>query len=202
MKPVAGSEKPKDDVRKVNEILCNECAQSQEEYKRLKGVIEQLEREYDDSKEVDYFRRYGMLKGMIKRSILHLKLQNDDQNQSTCGKTKEESRKREEHMTGTDMRIHSLYTQLPVRLYSVSGAQITKYRIIIPPIGIYILHTYCKWPNRANGTCHYGKTRPHYDNYTFRHVVHLARQLISAPLSACYRHPRVYWAGLHSTDHH
>ena len=103
----------------MNEILCLECAQSQEEYKRLKGVIEQLEREYDDSKEVDYFRRYGMLKGMIKRSILHVKLQQDDQNlnQATFGKTKEEQRKREEHMTGDVLPVYQ-YFRLRYRLTS------------------------------------------------------------------------------------
>ena len=45
-----GVEKPKDDVRRANEVLCAECAKAQEEYKRLKGVVDQLNREYEDSK--------------------------------------------------------------------------------------------------------------------------------------------------------
>jgi hypothetical protein len=85
----------------VNEQLSAECSQAQE-YKRLRGVVEQLSREYEDSKEVDVIRRYGMLKGMIKRSVLHLKLTGaDDPNHvPTCAKAKEENRKREEHILG------------------------------------------------------------------------------------------------------
>ena len=47
---VPGAEKPKDDARKQNELLCNECAQAQEEYKRLRGVVDQLENDYETSK--------------------------------------------------------------------------------------------------------------------------------------------------------
>ena len=106
---VAASEKPKEDVWKVNESLSQEYSTAQEEYKRMRAVVDQLGREYDDSKEVDYFRRYGMLKGMIKRSVLHLKLK-DDQNHkpmaSTQARDKEEKRKRDERLTG-DVSITS-----------------------------------------------------------------------------------------------
>ena len=54
------------------------------------------------SQDVDFFRRYGMMKGMIKRSVLHLKLGNEDtsQVQVSAGKQKEDMRKREERLTG------------------------------------------------------------------------------------------------------
>ncbi len=98
----SGSEK--DELRRTHELLCYECGNAHCRYKTLRGVIEQLSREYEDSKEVDYFRRYRLLKGMIKRSILYLKLrENDDSNQSqaTSGGQKEEMRKREEQLAGT-----------------------------------------------------------------------------------------------------
>ena len=74
----------------------------QKEYKRLRAVVDQLEREYEESKDVDMLRRYGMLKGMIKRSVMHLKVSAEEnkQVQIACGKQKEENRKREEHVTG------------------------------------------------------------------------------------------------------
>lgn len=92
----------------------------QEEYKHLRGVVEQLSREYEDSKEVDFFRRYGMLKGMIKRSVLHLKLTSNEEHNPhvpTCGKQKEENRKREEHIVGEQNRVTSAYNpkQLLIR---------------------------------------------------------------------------------------
>ena len=100
------SDRPKDDVRRANELLCNEFTSVSEEHKRLKVVVDQISREYEESKDVDFFRRYGILKGMIKRCVLHLKLRNDDHNQAqyTCGKQKEEMRKREEHITGRSTR--------------------------------------------------------------------------------------------------
>lgn len=101
---VSATEKPLDDALKVNEQLCLEIASTQEEYKRLRGVIDQLSREYETSKDLDLFRRYGMLKGMIKRSVLHLKLSNEDKNHAQSAvaeqRQKEDLRKREEHLTG------------------------------------------------------------------------------------------------------
>lgn len=64
----------------------------------------QLSREYEDSKEIDFFRRYGMLKAMIKRSIMHLTLSKDDRNHILIGNTaareKEEQKKRDERLAG------------------------------------------------------------------------------------------------------
>ena len=101
---LAATEKPLDDARRLNEQLSGECNQVQDEYKRLRGVIDQLSREYETSKDLDLFRRYGMLKGMIKRSVLHLKLSNEDKNHAQSAvagqRQKEEQRKREEHLTG------------------------------------------------------------------------------------------------------
>ncbi len=47
---VAGAEKPEDETRKANKQLCLECIKAEEEYKRLLQVVEQLDREYEDSK--------------------------------------------------------------------------------------------------------------------------------------------------------
>ena len=57
-----GPEKPKDDVRRVHEIVCYECRQAHSEYKRLRTVVDQLAREYDESKDLDFVRRYTALK--------------------------------------------------------------------------------------------------------------------------------------------
>jgi len=37
-------------------------------------VIDQMAREYEAAKDVDVFRRYGMLKRTVKRTIMHLRL--------------------------------------------------------------------------------------------------------------------------------
>ena len=101
---IVGSEPQKDELRKLHDRLCQECNSAQDEYKRLRGVIEQLSREYEDSKEIDFFRRYGMLKAMIKRSIMHLTLSKDDRNHVLIGNTaareKEEQKKRDERLSG------------------------------------------------------------------------------------------------------
>jgi hypothetical protein len=69
----------KGDVRRENELLCAELESLQRELKKLKQVTEQLTRDYEESKDFDPLRRYEKLKGMIKRTILHLKLNPDDQ---------------------------------------------------------------------------------------------------------------------------
>ncbi len=101
---LSASDKPKEDVWKIHEALSKESGDAQDEYKRMRAVVGQLRDEYDNSKEVDYFRRYGMLKGMIKRSVLTLKLK-DDTNQhqqlTTGMREKEEKRKRVEQISGT-----------------------------------------------------------------------------------------------------
>ena len=82
----------------MNESMC-----LQEEHKRLRGVMEQLDREYEESKDTDVIRRYGMLKGMIKRSVLHIKISQEgalNQNSSAAPWLKEANRKREEHING------------------------------------------------------------------------------------------------------
>ena len=110
---IAGAEPQKDELRKLHDRLCQECNSAQDEYKRLRGVIEQLSREYEDSKEIDFFRRYGMLKAMIKRSIMHLTLSKDDRNHVLIGNTaareKEEQKKRDERLSGS---YHSIYRSL------------------------------------------------------------------------------------------
>ena len=72
-----------------------------------------MAREYEAAKDVDVFRRYGMLKRLIKRTVMHLRLhQNsgsaEDQNSTACtavsGKTRtcrEELRKRNDHVNST-----------------------------------------------------------------------------------------------------
>lgn len=79
-----GLDKSKDEVRKENDVLLSEYDQLEQEYKKLKGAIEQLQREYEQSKEYDFVRRYPLLKGMIKRMVVHLKL-SADQNQQGSG---------------------------------------------------------------------------------------------------------------------
>ena len=100
----SGYEPQKDEMRKLHDRLCQECNSSHDEYKRLRGVIEQLSREYEDSKEIDFFRRYGMLKAMIKRSIMHLTLSKDDKSivliGNTAAREKEEQKKRDERLSG------------------------------------------------------------------------------------------------------
>ena len=101
---LAGADKVKDDVWKVHEQLSYEYGQAQEDYKRLRAVVDQLTREYEDSKELDSFRRYGMLKGMIKRTSMHLKVKDDANHMPitpTNARGMEEKRKREERLSGT-----------------------------------------------------------------------------------------------------
>ncbi|OWF49580.1 uncharacterized protein LOC110451523 [Mizuhopecten yessoensis] len=74
----------KDDVRKENELLWTELDSLQREHKKLKQVVEQLARDYEESKYFDPLRRYEKMKGMIKRTILHLRLNQDDKG-SSCG---------------------------------------------------------------------------------------------------------------------
>lgn len=68
----------KDDVRKEHELLSTELDSLYREHKKLKQFVEQLERDYEESKEFDPVRRYDKLKGMIKRVVLHIRLNQDD----------------------------------------------------------------------------------------------------------------------------
>ncbi|CAD5123621.1 DgyrCDS11952 [Dimorphilus gyrociliatus] len=96
----AGIDRVKEEARKQNEQLNQECSLVQSEYKRMKSVIDQLSKEYEESKDIDVFRRYAILKGMIKRCIMHLTLSNDEQVQSQLANTRiqEEMKKKEEQL--------------------------------------------------------------------------------------------------------
>ena len=67
----------KENIRTVHEQLCKELNSLQREYKHVRQVVDALHQDYERSKDFDPLRRYGLLKGMIKRTILHFKL-NDD----------------------------------------------------------------------------------------------------------------------------
>lgn len=51
-----------DEVRRENEALSTELEAAQREHKKLRQVVEQLSRDYDDAKELDPLRRYQRLK--------------------------------------------------------------------------------------------------------------------------------------------
>ena len=104
-----GGDGGKDDVRRLNEQLVLELNAAQDDMKRLRQAIDQMAREYETAKEVDVFRRYGLLKRTVKRTIMHLRLQQnngDDQNSVAAAaaagagktRTKDELRKRTDHI--------------------------------------------------------------------------------------------------------
>ncbi|XP_063447726.1 uncharacterized protein LOC134727277 [Mytilus trossulus] len=68
----------KNDPRQLNEHLSAEAETLQKEYKRLKQIVEHLSNEYEHSKELDPFRRYRELKGLVKRCVLHLHIKVDE----------------------------------------------------------------------------------------------------------------------------
>lgn len=68
----------KNDPRQLNEHLSAEAETLQKEYKRLKQIVEHLANEYEHSKELDPFRRYRELKGLVKRCVLHLHIKVDE----------------------------------------------------------------------------------------------------------------------------
>lgn len=67
----------KENIRTVHEQLCKELSALQREYKHVRQVVDTLQQDYERSKDFDPLRRYGLLKGMIKRTILHFKLNED-----------------------------------------------------------------------------------------------------------------------------
>ncbi|XP_061180987.1 uncharacterized protein LOC133189611 [Saccostrea echinata] len=67
----------KENIRKTHEQLCMELNSLQREYKHVRQVVYTLQQDYERSKDFDPLRRYGLLKGMIKRTILHFKLNED-----------------------------------------------------------------------------------------------------------------------------
>ena len=101
----------KDEARRLNEQLVSELNAAQDDMKRLRQAIDQMAREYEAAKDVDVFRRYGMLKRSVKRVIVHLQLQQngaDDQNAATAGtgkaRTKDELRHRTDHVNSMSIR--------------------------------------------------------------------------------------------------
>jgi len=110
----------RDDARRLNEQLVSELNGAQEDMKRLRQAIDQMAREYEAAKDVDVFRRYGLLKRTVKRTIMHLRLQqtnsNDDQMNSAPAVTaiaarglaiaNNEQRKRTDHVNSMKIFIH------------------------------------------------------------------------------------------------
>ncbi|KAK7112744.1 hypothetical protein V1264_012145 [Littorina saxatilis] len=74
-----------DEVRKENEALSTELEAAQREHKKLRQVVEQLSRDYEEAKDLDPLRRYTRLKGMAKRTVLHLRLDPDKLGASAQG---------------------------------------------------------------------------------------------------------------------
>ncbi|XP_046378987.1 uncharacterized protein [Haliotis cracherodii] len=72
----------RDEARRENEQLSAEVEGAQREYKKLKQVVEHLTRDYEASKDFDPLRRYKKMKGMVKRTVLHLRLDPDQQGSS------------------------------------------------------------------------------------------------------------------------
>ena len=73
------TDKTKDDTRRVNELLFTELENLQREYKRERQVVEQLTKDYEESKDYDPVRRYEKLKVMVKRTIMHFKVNSEEQ---------------------------------------------------------------------------------------------------------------------------
>jgi len=65
-------------ARREHEALSSELEALTREHKKLRQVVDQLARDYEDSKDYDPVRRYEKLKGMIKRTIMHVKLNPDE----------------------------------------------------------------------------------------------------------------------------
>ena len=101
---VAGVSKPREELRRTNEQLCWECAMTREEHRLLKETVDNLKREYETSKDVDAFRRYMLLKGMIKRSVTHVRLRTDERagQTLTTAKQRQEMKHHEQQVTGTE----------------------------------------------------------------------------------------------------
>ena len=64
-------------------MLWTELNSLHREHKKLKQFVEQLTNDYEESKDFDPVRRYDKMKGMIKRTILHLRLGQDDKGQGS-----------------------------------------------------------------------------------------------------------------------
>lgn len=70
----------KEDARKENEQLCAEIDSLGRDHKKLKQIVEHLSRDYEESKGYDPLRRYEKIKGMVKRTVMHLRLNPDEPN--------------------------------------------------------------------------------------------------------------------------
>ncbi|XP_025116247.1 uncharacterized protein LOC112577394 [Pomacea canaliculata] len=66
-----------EEARRENEALTSELEAAQREHKKLRQVVEQLSRDYEAAKDLDPLRRYQRLKGMAKRTVLHIRLDPD-----------------------------------------------------------------------------------------------------------------------------
>ena len=91
----------REDARRLHEQLTSELNAAQDDMRRLRQAIDQMAREYEAAKDVDVFRRYGMLKRAIKRTVMHLRLHqnnSDDFTVATPGKTY--------HRVATPGKIH------------------------------------------------------------------------------------------------
>ena len=73
----------KDDARRLNDQLVAELNTAQDDMKRLRQAIDQMAREYEAAKDVDVFRRYGILKRTVKRTIMHLRLHQNSSDDQT-----------------------------------------------------------------------------------------------------------------------
>jgi len=107
----------RDDARRLNDQLMSELNSAQDDMKRLRQAIDQMAREYEAAKDVDVFRRYGMLKRAVKRTIMHLRLhQNNCEDQTmvvvvTAGPSSGKARAKDEQRKRTD-HINSAYSPL------------------------------------------------------------------------------------------
>jgi len=107
----------RDDARRLNEQLMSELNAAQDDMKRLRQAIDQMAREYEAAKDVDVFRRYGMLKRTVKRTIMHLRLHQNNSSEehnstaaaaacnSSKTRTKDDIRRRNDH-------INSMYISI------------------------------------------------------------------------------------------
>ena len=84
--PLTESGGAKGKWRRENEKLCEDSECLQIQCKNYRDVIEQLERDYEASKELDIFRRYSRLKTMIRRTIMHVRMENPQKGQEDVSK--------------------------------------------------------------------------------------------------------------------
>lgn len=119
------SDKSKDDTRRVNEILFTELENLQREYKRERQVVEQLTKDYEESKDYDPVRRYEKLKVMVKRTIMHFKVNSEEQIKGAAAAaanqgTQAEALKRCEEKYSSKLDIYIYISLLQFFFFSLS----------------------------------------------------------------------------------